>query len=267
MDDGLPVIAAAGLDFEAAIARGPGIKVVCGLNRQSYLQTLHEHARLGARGIISFGVSGGLSPHLKAGDVVVASAVQTAAIRVATCPVWSACLLAALPRAHHLPVYGSMTPILTSTGKEALWRATRCVAVDVESQDAAQVAAYYGLPFAVLRIVLDPSLRAIPPSALSGVDEDGKTDAKAVLKSLSRRPQDFRGLMRLANDTRKASLSLVQSRQALGPRFGFEAAHKLVHEPFDEVRTVRRQTPFRMQPPTGSFVYLRLPAWLARHVA
>lgn len=221
MDDHLPMIAAAGLDFEAQAARGLGIKVVRGLNRRKYLSELYEEARAGARGLISFGIAGGLSPNLKSGDVIVASSVKTERTTYNTCTEWSAALLAAIPHARYLPVFGATGPVLTPAEKAALWRKTGSATVDVESRDAAEVATHYGLPYAVLRVVLDPAERAIPLTALCGADEDGKTCVKAVLKAVARRPRDIPGLVRIANDGRKANRALFETRQALGPFFSF----------------------------------------------
>jgi len=221
VDDDLPMIAAAGLDFEAEAARGLGVKVVRGLNRRRFLRELHAQATRGARGIISFGVAGGLSPKLETGDVVVASAVHTAEGIFRTCEAWSASLLAALPHARYLPVFGAMGPVLTPLEKEALWNETGSATVDVESRDAAEVAAHYGMPYAVVRIVLDPADREIPLSALSGVDDAGNTCAKSLFKALAQRPQDIPGMLRIAAEGRKATQSLLRTRQALGPCFSF----------------------------------------------
>jgi hopanoid-associated phosphorylase len=216
-----PLIAAVGLDFEAAAANGAGIEVVSGLNRQRYLRKLHEVARTGVQGIISFGVAGGLSPELNAGDVVVASAVVTARRTFRPGNLWLEALLAALPHAYHRPVFGARMPLFTVSAKKALWDSTGCATVDMESRDAAEVAAHYGLPFAVLRVVLDPARRAIPLAALAGADSEGKTGAKAVVKSLLRRPGDLPALVQIAIDAQKANSSLHHSRKALGPLFAF----------------------------------------------
>lgn len=70
------VIAFVGLAFEARIAAGPGVLVVC-RTAGSELETVADAAvRQGYRGMISFGVAGGLASHLRAGDWVVASAVR-----------------------------------------------------------------------------------------------------------------------------------------------------------------------------------------------
>jgi len=216
-----PVLVAAGMDFEARVAQGPGVTVVYGQNRRKYREDLHRLAREGVRGLISFGVAGALSPSLRPGEIIVATAVITPSGAFPTCADWSKSLLKSLPRALHLPVFGSEAAVLTVPEKTALWNSTGAAAVDMESGPVAEVAAEYGLPYTVLRVVLDPAHRAIPLSAMAGAREDGTTAAIAVLRSLVRRPQDLPGLMRLAGESRKANRALLRSRQALGPLFGF----------------------------------------------
>jgi hopanoid-associated phosphorylase len=215
-----PVLVGAGMDFEARLAEGPGVIVVYGQNRCKYRENLHYHAR-NVCGIISFGVAGGLSPSLSPGDVVVASSVITARGSSRTSAGWSKSLLRLLPGAHHIPIFGAEKPAVTVLEKEALWSETGAGAVDMESGAVAEAAAQFCLPYAVLRVVLDPASRALPPSALAGAREDGTTDAKAVVKALMKRPQDFPALMRLAEDNRRANDALLRCRQALGPLFGF----------------------------------------------
>ncbi|HZV20311.1 MAG TPA: phosphorylase [Hyphomicrobiales bacterium] len=222
-----PVIAAVGLDFEARAVRGPGVAVIYGQSRSKYLQELHSKARLGARGVISFGIAGGISPRLRPGDIVVAEAVVTASGIFHTSREWSRALRQALPKAHYMPIFGAEAPVLTVLEKEALWSATGAGTVDMESSAAAEVAAHHKLPFAALRVVLDPAHRPIPLSAIAGARADGKTDGTAVLRSLMRRPQDFRGVLRLANDTRIATQALFRCRQSLGPFLGLLDAMKL----------------------------------------
>ena len=222
-ENNLPVIAAVGMDFEGKIARGHGIEVFSGQDRKRYLHDLHRRAGRGVSGIISFGIAGGLAPHVRPGDIVVGTEVITASTRYACCSAWTASLLEALPRARRAPIFGAITPALTVLEKEALWHATGAAAVDMESRDAAEVARHYRLPFAVLRVILDPAHQAVPGSALVGAGRDGKTDIIAVLTSLARRPREIPSLVRLAGDAYKANRSLLRSRQVLGPLLSFRA--------------------------------------------
>jgi hypothetical protein len=108
---------------------------------------------------------------------------------------------------------------MTVLEKEALWKGTGAAAVDMESGAAAEVAELYGLPFAALRVIIDPAHRTIPVSAAVGARENGTTDAFAVIRSLLRRPHDLGEIIRLADDARRANRSLFRCRQALGPFF------------------------------------------------
>ena len=218
--DDAPVIVAAGMAFEARIAKGAGVRTVYGQKREAYIRKLHELARGGARGIISFGVAGGLSPSLSPGDVIVPSTVVTAKSSFPTDPRWSQSLQNAIKHATSgMHVFASDATVMTVLEKEALWHGTGAVAVDMESGAAAEVAEHHGLPFAVLRVIIDPAHRTVPVSATAGARDDGTTDAFAVIRSLVKRPRELGEIVRLADDARKANKSLLRCRQALGPFF------------------------------------------------
>ncbi len=217
--DDAPVIVAAGMAFEARIAKGSGVRAVYGQKREVYTQKLHDFAREGARGIISFGVAGGLAPALKPGDVIVASSIVTAKATFHTDPRWSQSLRNALKHAINGRIFAADATVMTVLEKEALWKGTGAAAVDMESGAAAEVAELYGLPFAALRVVIDPAHRSVPISATVGARENGTTDAMAVVRSLIRRPADIGEIIRLADDARRANRSLFRCRKALGPFF------------------------------------------------
>src|SRR3954466_15493408 len=76
-NDPWPVLIVTGLVQEARIAAGPGMIVICSSSDPQQLRALL--ATLDSttfRGVISFGVAGGLDPSLKSGDVVVATEVM-----------------------------------------------------------------------------------------------------------------------------------------------------------------------------------------------
>src|SRR6266851_6695969 len=74
--DPRPVLIVTGLVQEARIAAGPGMIVICSSSYPQQLRALLATLDSSTfRGVISFGVAGGLDPSLKSGDVVVATEV------------------------------------------------------------------------------------------------------------------------------------------------------------------------------------------------
>src|SRR6202034_4622986 len=105
------VIAFVGLDFEARIAAAPGVLVVC-RTAGSELEAIADSAvRQGYRGMISFGVAGGLASHLRAGDWVVASSIREDHTVRPTDAAWSRKLLGMIDGAIHAPIMGVDSPI------------------------------------------------------------------------------------------------------------------------------------------------------------
>src|ERR1017187_4970498 len=62
------VIALVGLAFEARIASGPGVVVICRNTESEVASSLNHAVKRGSRSIISFGVAGGGAPPLRPGD-------------------------------------------------------------------------------------------------------------------------------------------------------------------------------------------------------
>jgi len=214
------VIAFVGMAFEAKIASGPGVLVVC-RNARRDLQTVAEDAaRRGYRGIISFGVAGGLASNLRTGDWVVASAVIEAQFTRSTDPAWSSSLLEVIAGASYAPILGADAPVAEPTMKRELHRTTGAAAVDMESHVVARLAAAHGLAFAAVRVIVDPADRAIPSAALRGMAADGRADIWGVLCDLIARPSQLSLLVRVAVDAFAARAELLRVRRLLGPHFG-----------------------------------------------
>jgi hopanoid-associated phosphorylase len=210
-----PVIVVTCLAFEAAIAAGPGVTVLHG--HAPRLETALKTAiARGSRGIISFGIAGGLAVGLRPGDWVVASGVVAAGRRFATDRTWSHSLLQSLPGAVHADIAGADAPVAEPAHKRRLGEATATVAVDMESHVAAAIAELHGLPFAACRVIIDPAHRGLPPAALVPLRADGAPDVPAVLWSLLRRPGQLPGLLRVAADARAARRALLRGRRRLG---------------------------------------------------
>jgi adenosylhomocysteine nucleosidase len=216
-----PVIAVTGLWFEARIAAGEGVIVVCSGDRQTLLASLHEAVARGCSGIISFGTAGGLASGLAAGCWIVATGIIAKDERFPTHLLWSRKIRQALSQAMEAEIAGTDAPVADPKAKRMLHERTGAAAVDMESHLAAQVAAARGLPFAACRVVIDPADRALPAAALIGLRSDGRPRISGVLASLIRSPSQVPALMRTALNAHTARNALLRGRRLLGAGLGF----------------------------------------------
>lgn len=215
------VIAFVGMPFEAKIAAGPGVVVFSRESRRELTAAAESAARHGYRGIISFGVAGGLTSSLRPGDWVVASSIIDAqSSSTATDRAWSNKLVDVIGKARHAPIVGVDDPIAEPAAKRELHRSTGAVAVDMESHVVARLAAAHGLAFTAVRVIVDPAERAIPRAALVGMNDDGRTNVPAILRELIARPSQLAHLARIAVDAFIARSEMMRVRQLLGSHFG-----------------------------------------------
>jgi hopanoid-associated phosphorylase len=222
MGRGGELIAVVGLAFEARIAAGPGIRVISRGHDEELAVSLARAFREDARGVVSFGVAGGLSPNLAPGTCVIGSAIVSGTDRmnrVSTHDDWSENLLDAMPGAVCGPLYGSPRPVTTPRAKAALYKITGAIAVDMESHIVASVAAAHGLPMAAIRVITDPAARALPPSVLAALRPKGAVDIAALIWSVLNRPCDLPTIIRLALDAHAARLTLLRARKLLESSF------------------------------------------------
>jgi len=222
-----PVIAVTCLAYEARVAAGSGVSVVCS-DQDGLSAALEAAVNRGSSGIISFGIAGGLAPDLAPGNWVVAGAVVAGHERFPTDRAWSQQLLQALPQARQADIVSVRAPVADPQAKRRLHERTGTVAVDMESDIAARVAAARGLPFAACRVIIDPAHRALPPAALINLRPDGTPDLPAILRSVARQPLQLPGLMRIAIDDRIARSALLRGRRVLGAGLSFPYFGELV---------------------------------------
>jgi len=128
-----PVIAVTGLSFEALIASGPGVIALCSSDRHQLDIAISIEISRGCRGIVSFGIAGGLCPNLAPGACVVARSIITPQQRFVTDDVCSRHLLRSIPGAVHADIAGGHVLISDPAAKRSLGDAAGAVAVDMES--------------------------------------------------------------------------------------------------------------------------------------
>src|ERR1044071_4035832 len=214
------MIAVVGMAFEARIAARLGVPVVCGGDGTHLEKSLARAMAAGCRGLISFGVAGGLAPGLKPGTCIIGSSVIDEGEERLTDARWSQRLRRIIPDTQYGPLLGVRQPIALAEDKSALHEKTGALAVDMESHVVARAAAQHGVPLAAIRVVVDPVERTIPRSALAGTRPDGTIDPLAVARSLMRYPRDLAGLVRMSLDARAARATLVHGAALLGPGLG-----------------------------------------------
>jgi adenosylhomocysteine nucleosidase len=215
------IIAFVGMAFEAKIAAGPGVLVFSRDSQRELALAVNDAARLGCRGIISFGVAGGLAGGLRTGDWVIASTVVESQVARATDRAWSSELLDVLGNAVYAPIVGVDAPIAEPAIKRELHRTTGAAAVDMESHIVARLATAHGLAFAALRVIVDPADRVIPTSAVMGMGTGagGRADGLAVLRELFVRPSQLPRLVRISFDALIARTEMQRVRRLVGPHF------------------------------------------------
>ena len=227
--DSRPVLIVTGLVQEARIAAGPGMTVICSSSDPQQLRallTVFDPSTI--RGVISFGVAGGLDPTLRSGDIVVATEVLAGDTRWLAGLALNEELVASVALGRRRVVRGGLAGVeevvVARDGKAALRSETGAAAVDMESHIAAAYAAEAGLPFAALRVISDPASRALPALARSAIKPNGEIDLRKVLRGLARNPMTLRALVSTGIDFNRALRSLRGCRGFLLGGEGLVAA-------------------------------------------
>jgi adenosylhomocysteine nucleosidase len=214
------VLGVSGLAFEARIAAGRDIRAICGGGAGTLPTTLAEAIGTDCRGLVSFGVAGGLAPQLGAGTCVVGSVITSRTTQFTTDWNWSRGLLRAIPGAVYGPIVGVSAPIVQPAAKRALHVRTGALAVDMESHVVASAAATRALPMAAVRVITDSAMRELPQAALTAMRPNGTIDIAALIGSMMQQPRELATLLQTALDAVIGLAALGRCRQFLGPSFG-----------------------------------------------
>ena len=217
----LPVLIVTGLKQEARIAAGPGLTVICSSSNPVQLREMMvSFDPASIRGIVSFGVAGGLNPSLRSGDIVVASGIVAGRQSWATAAALTENLVA-LPNGRKRKivsgVLAGVEEVVTGQRAKAALRATTGAdAVDMESHIAARYAEHYGLPFAAVRVISDPPHRALPELTMNAIKPNGNVDMWKVMRGIARNPKTIPHLISTGYDFNRALRSLKGCAAALG---------------------------------------------------
>jgi len=203
-----------------------GTGLVCARSGVGAERALAAARWLGAEGVAALaviGVSGGLDPGLRPGDLVVADTVLEsggAADQNWTTDPDRAGLVDAALAAEGLPVrrgavISASRPVPSPRAKESLRDRCAALAVDMESAAVARAAAEKGLPLVVLRAVCDTADQSVPEDFLVSLDEDGSVRPSVLVRKLAGRPSLVGDLVRMERGFSAAVTSLRCAWQVL----------------------------------------------------
>ncbi len=195
--------------------------LVSGANAARAEELANTFIEQGASGLLSFGVSGGLTSDLTSGALVCATEVRSEDEQYKVPLSWvnavSARAAADSIRVISGPIAGSDTLIDSPKAKQAMATRLGALAVDMESHAVARAAARSRVPFAAIRAIADPVERALPDSASEAVAEDGSVRVLPVLRAAARQPGTLVDLISVGRDSARAHKSLRRGARHLIP--------------------------------------------------
>lgn len=174
--------------------------------------------REGASGLISFGIAGALDPALTRGQIVLAHAVFTPQHHLLpSAGPWCGRIEKEAARAgldlHSGRLAGSDHLVASPAMKRRLATLSQALATDMESHAVAAVAWAAGVPFIVLRVILDEATEGLPSIVRGSIDRRGQPRKLLMAARLALAPWNYKILRRLEKDSREAHEAL----RALAP--------------------------------------------------
>ncbi len=192
--------------FSKIAASRPGIEVlITGMGHRNAGQALRSRLLLGLPAlVVSSGFAGGLRPGLQSGTVLFAGGPGSVLA--------ARCRAAGMVAARFL---GADTVASTAARKAELWRTTGADAVEMESESLCAVCRDYGVPCAVIRVILDPAEEDLPLDFNEVLGPDARLRTGKLAWRLARSPRLVPALLRLQRQSAAAAQSLAQSLGAI----------------------------------------------------
>lgn len=173
----------------------------------------------GVDGILSFGTAGALNPDLQPGAIVVGESVLDPNGTSYVCDSeWVKTMSDALST-QPVGVYAAEY-VMGVDAKAKLFADTGRMAIDMESQHVAKLAREAGIPFAILRSVVDPVEFEFPEFVLDSVRPDGSVSLLPIIAGLCIQPWLTGRLLDLNKYNNAAMGTLSSATRILGPRCG-----------------------------------------------
>ena len=190
-----------------------------GARPQVAADSVDELLSLGVDGILSFGSAGALQTSQDPGDLVVGHDVMDARGRSWPCDqAWRESLEKALG-VESSTVFGS-DGLVSVKAKARIGAETQASIVDMESHIVASKAAAKGIPFAVLRSVVDPFDFEIPRWVADSIRPNGTISYLPLISGMCMFPWHIGRLASLGGYNKRAMESLSSAVRVVGPGLG-----------------------------------------------
>ena len=231
----LGVVAALPVEGRCLLGRKikPGQRVAFGLPSQQVWLELSgmgpQNARRaaqsllgsGATALVSWGVAAGLSADLRAGNLVLPKTIITAEGHTITVDeTWHRRIYECL--SGHIETSAgnlveTITALVSPSEKAILSQRTGAVVADMESAAIGLVAQQAGIPFLVVRTVVDGYAAHLPPAALAAIDMNGNFQTWRWLKYVLHHPSQLIAMLTLAQGMFVARTTLIKTVGLTGP--------------------------------------------------
>lgn len=221
-----------GLKFEAEILRKavkrkktimPLLASVAG-NQQRAYDMACGFVEQGAKGLISFGIAGGLSHEAPVGTLILPGLVIcTKGLEYHPDKTWRSAYLGRLPL-RMAPATGPLISLPIALERELDKRAahekTGALGVDMESFGVARAAKDCAVPFIVVRAISDSVTDTLPASLVPAMAEDGSIRTGTLMKGIVKNPSDLVHLPGFGIKTARANRTLRRAALLGLPLFG-----------------------------------------------
>ena len=194
---------------------------VAGIGASAATRTAIEFCNKECSGLISFGYAGALNSIYQSGCLAIGSSVSNGPNIFNTSSVWLRNLTSLIELEKNISFHATSfftppSPLITKSQKVAQAQKGDWGAVDMESYAIAEVASKNGLPFLIVRAILDELNTDIPAGSANMIAPNGRQKSLTVFYEILKKPSDFGKYLKLARAKFNADITLRRAAALIG---------------------------------------------------
>jgi len=185
---------------------------VCGMGAERAEVAAQQLIQQGATALLSWGTAGGLEPQLRPGDLVMPKEVITSDNKSYLIDSnWHADIASQIKLTiHDGKLIHSEKIISSPLDKKNMFADYRVIATDMESAGVAKAAAAAGIPFLVIRVIVDPAEQVLPSALIGALKDDGRVLHRKLIINLMKQPRQILEMLQLARHFAAAQKTMKQ---------------------------------------------------------